>query len=402
MMLSDAGSPGLRAADVCDYRQVVRKALVPFDTATVSRWESARHVPTSAIACLARAGVFRARWENGAERGLPHLVVFSEEMFRCSSGLAECAMGHSEMFTGALTWLASDPWHHELLEMSLDGRAVGCFAATELHGGSDLAAIKTKAERSSAGWRIDGSKRYITNIGSATHVLVLARDSKSSAANDLSLFIVPTDVPGVSIDGFFDMVGLQECDVGQASFHVDLPGSALLGRRGLGLLYVTHLLQFERLSICAQLIAAAESALDLAVAYARGRETAGVRIMDRQTIRHRLAFCQAELWNLESRISDLVERASRTGHMPAHEIAALKLTAGDGVGRIVDICMQVFGARGSSRNFPLEKLWRDARLARLGGGADEVLADMVGSYLDRPDEDINRILQRAIAHDDPC
>ena len=258
MSLSDAGSLGLRAADVCDYRQTVRDPLVPFDAETVSRWERARHVPTSAAASLARAGVFRDRWKNGAEQGLPHLVVFSEEVFRCSSGLAECAMGHSEMFTGALVWLASDPWHHELLEMSLDGRAVGCFAATELHGGSNLAAIRTKAEPSSAGWRIDGSKRYITNIGSATHVLVLARDSKSLAANDLSLFIVPTDVPGVNIDGFFDMVGLQACDVGQASFHSDLPDSALLGRRGLGLLYATHLLQFERLSICAQLLAAAD------------------------------------------------------------------------------------------------------------------------------------------------
>jgi alkylation response protein AidB-like acyl-CoA dehydrogenase len=378
----------------------VRLALTGFSDAATARWEQENHIPPSAIAALGKARVFRDRWMHGAESGLPYLLVYSEELFRSSSGLAISAMGHSEMFTGALAWLGTAPAHHELLENAMDGTIVGCFAATEAHGGSSLAGVRTSSVRTQSGWHLTGAKRYITNIGGATHVLVLARE-EGAAASDLSLFIVPSRAPGVRIDGFFEMVGLRACDIGQASFDVDLPDSALLGKPGLGLLYATYLLHFERVSICAQLIAAAGDALRLAVSYARSREVGGSRIIEKQAIRHRLALCQARLWNLESRIHDLAERASTTGHMPAREIAALKLTAGEDVGKIVDTCMQVFGARGSSRNFPLERIWRDARLARFGGGTDEVLADLIGSYLDRPDQVADLSLARSIASDDP-
>ena len=377
-----------------------RLALAEFGAAATAHWEKDNRIPPAAIAALGKARVFRDRWQHGAESGLPYLLVYSEEIFRCSSGLAISAMGHSEMFTGALVWLAIDPAHHDLLESAMDGKIAGCFAATEMHGGSSVAGIQTNATRSQSGWHLTGTKRYITNIGGATHVLVLAREQET-AGHDLSLFIVSTDTLGARIDGFFDMVGLRGCDIGQASFDVDLPDSAALGRPGLGLLYATRLLQFERVSICAQLIAAAGDALRLAVAYSRRREVGGSRVIDKQAIRHRLALCQARLWNLESRIGDLAERAGRMGTMPGHEIAALKLTAGEDVGKIVDTCMQVFGGRGSSRNFPLERIWRDARLARFGGGTDEVLADLIGSYLDRPDQVTDTSLEGFIASDDP-
>ena len=388
------------APDLDTFRARLRLVLAGFTEATTARWERDNHIPPSAMAALGKARVFRDRWKHGAESGLPYLLAYSEELFRCSSGLAISAMGHSEMFTGALAWLATDPEHRDLLESALDGHAVGCFAATEAHGGSSLAGIRTSAVRTAAGWHLTGAKRYITNIGGATHVLVLARE-QGAATGDLSLFIVPTNAPGMRIDGFFEMAGLRACDIGQASFDVDLPDSSLLGKPGVGMLYATHLLQFERMSICAQLIAAAGHALRLAVAYSRHREVGGSRIIDKQAIRHRLAFCQARLWNLESRIQDLAERPARTGFMPAREIAALKLSAGEDVGTIIDTCMQVFGARGSSTNFPMERIWRDARLARFGGGTDEVLADLVGSYLDRPDQTADMSLERLIASDEP-
>jgi alkylation response protein AidB-like acyl-CoA dehydrogenase len=189
--------------------------------------------------------------------------------------------------------------------------------------------------------------------------------------------------------------------VGQVTFDTQLPADALLGTAGLGLLYASHLLQFERISICAQLLTGAETALRLAVAYARYRAMGGSRVMDKQVIRHRLASCQAELWNLQSRLRELSARVQEQASMPAHEIAALKLAAGESVGRIVDTCMQIFGARGCSVNFPLERIWRDCRMARLGGGADEVLADLVASGLDRRDPQFDDLLGRYLSADVP-
>lgn len=384
------------------FRLRVRDALSVFTADSVASWEKNGHLPREPVAELARRGIFRERWAPGAERGLSSLVTLSQEVARCSSGLALAVMGHSEIFIGALTWLATSAAQLALLEDALDGRAVGCFAATEPHGGSDLAGIRTTATAVPGGWHLRGCKRYVSNVGGASHVLVLARPEAATHTGDLGLFIVPLDNPGVTIDGFFGAVGIPACDVGQVSFDTELPSDALLGNAGLGLLYATHLLHFERISICAQLLTAAEMTLRLAVAYARQRTVGGARVLDRQVIRHRLACCQAELWNLEGRLHELTVRAQQQAIMPAREIAAFKLTAGEATGRIVDAGMQVFGARGCMSTFPIERIWRDTRLARLGGGTDEVLAELVASGLDRQDPDVEDLLSGYIAGDVPA
>jgi alkylation response protein AidB-like acyl-CoA dehydrogenase len=396
-------SPGSRAtaSDLDGFRTRLRDALSAFDDDSVASWEDRGHVPREVVAELAGRGIFRDRWKLGAERGLPYLIVFSQEASRRSNGLAVAAMGHSEMFIGGLTWLGEGPAQLALLADALDGRSVGCFAATEPDGGSSLADVRTTAAAQDGGWHLRGCKRYICNIGEATHVLVLARLQDAQQASDLSIFIVPVDHPGVSIDGFFRTVGLRDCDVGQITIDAELPREALLGNPGLGLVYASYLLNFERISICAQLLAMAETALRLTISYARQRITGGSRLMDKQAIRHRLANCQGELWNLQSLLDQLATDAAVQDHMSAREIAALKLVAGQGVGRIVDTCLQTFGARGSSSNFPIERLWRDSRLARLGGGTDEVLADLVAFGLDRPDPDSDAALSAYLATDHP-
>jgi alkylation response protein AidB-like acyl-CoA dehydrogenase len=396
----DSGPPAA-ASGVDGFRGRVRDAIGTFDADDLAAWEESGHLPAEPITELARRGIFRERWAPGAERGLPYLIAMSEETVTRSSGLALAAMGHSEMFIGALTWLSRSVSQFALLEDALDGTAVGCFAATEPHGGSSLAAIRTTATPAGCGWRLRGCKRYISNVGAASHVLVLARPGETEEAGDLGLFVVPLDGPGVRLDGFFDTVGVHDCDVGQITIDTELPADALLGNAGLGLLYASHLLQFERISICAQLLTGARMALRLAVAYARYRTVGDSRVMDRQVIRHRLAGCQAELWNLQSRLRELTGRAQEQASMPAHEIAALKLAAGESVGRIVDTCMQIFGARGCSLNFPLERIWRDCRMARLGGGADEVLADLVASGLDRHDREFDDLLASYLSADLP-
>ncbi|MFR9788507.1 acyl-CoA dehydrogenase family protein [Streptomyces sp. MB22_4] len=375
-----------------EFRNQLEDALAGFDAEDFERWEREGRTPRELPAALGRAGVFRQRWKNGAEQGLPRLVTMSQTLYRLSSGAAVVAMGQSEMFIGALRWLAETPYQLSLLEKALDGRTIGCFGATEPHGGSNLRGLRTTAYADPDGWRLRGCKRYISNVSQADYILVLARPENPAHVSDLSLFLVPLDHPGVSFDGVFDTVGLRSCDAGQVTFDVKLPPDALLGKAGIGLLYATHLLQFERLAICAQLAEAAEHALRLSVAYARRRTTGDSRIMDKQAIRHRLALCRAELWNVQGRLRELVAMAERDRRMPAHEISALKLTTGDITCRIVDTALQIFGARGYTQNFPVERLWRDVRLSRLGGGTDEVLADLVASGLDRRDPTTDSLL----------
>jgi alkylation response protein AidB-like acyl-CoA dehydrogenase len=388
-------------ADMAGFRQRIRDLLDEFDDDTLAWWEASGHVPREAVAKIARGGIFRERWDHGAEGGLPHLIALSQEISLRNGGLAIAAMGQSEMFIGGLTWLGDNAAHRALLADALAGRAVGCFSATEPQGGSNLADIRTSAARCAAGWYLRGRKRYVSNVGQASHVLVLARIHDAKQASDQGIFVAPLEHPGVRVDGFIRMVGARACDVGQLTLDAELPADALLGRAGLGLAYTSHLLSFERISICAQLLAGAEFALRLAASYARRRLVGGSRIIDRQVIRHRLAGCQAHLWNLQSRLSELADRARAQERMPAREIAALRLVAGEATGQIVDTCMQVLGARGCSDTFPLERIWRDSRLARLGGGTDEVLADMVASAIDREDPGYDALLTTYLAADQP-
>jgi alkylation response protein AidB-like acyl-CoA dehydrogenase len=382
-----------------EFRARVRSVLDGFTADEVASWERARHLPTTAVATIARHGIFRDRWEQGAEGGLSLLIALSQEACQLNSGLALGVMGHSEMFLGALTWLAATARQKALLEDALDGRVVGCFAATEPQGGSDLAGIRSYATRVAGGWRLRGRKRYISNVGGASHVLMLARPDSASDPGDLGLFIVPLDAPGVTIERYFDAAGIAACDVGEVSLDTVLPADAVLGNPGLGMMYATHLLHFERISICAQLLASAELSLRLAVAYARRRTVGGARVFDRQAIRHRLAGCQAELWTLQGRLAELVARIERERALPAREVAAFKLTSAEASGRIIDASLQVFGARGCMRGFPVEHFWRDTRLARLGGGTDEVLADLVASGLDRTDPSAERLLDEYLSDD---
>jgi alkylation response protein AidB-like acyl-CoA dehydrogenase len=383
------------------FRDRVRAALGAFTAQDMAEWERDGHIPRDAIGELARRGLFRERWADGAMAGLPHLITMSQEACCRSSGLAMALMGHSEIFIGALRWLADSPAQLALLDSALDGTAVGCFAATEPQGGSSLAAIQTAAIPAGDGWHLQGCKRYVSNVGGATHGLVLARPEQARGAGDLALFVVPLDAPGVTVDGYFDAVGIRSCDVGQLTLDADLPGDALLGQPGLGLLYASHLLQFERISICAQLLTSAERAIRLAAAFGRWRAIGESRLIDRQVIRHRLAGCQAELWTLESRFRELIALARERLGMPAREIAALKLVVGEACVRIVDSCMQVLGARGCGTSFPLEHMWRDCRLARVGGGTDEVLAELVAAGLDRDDPPFDEMLAGCLAADLP-
>jgi alkylation response protein AidB-like acyl-CoA dehydrogenase len=387
------------SASAIAYRELVRQAVGTFDTAATAGWHAARHVPAAAIAAIGAVGVFEARWERGVYSGTSRLVELVEELQRCDTGLALAAIGHSEIFIGALAQHGHTDGHARLLCEALAGRAVGCFAATEPQGGASLSAISTAAKATSQGWHLTGTKRYVSNAGSATHAVVLAR--ADSGVSDLSLFVVPLDTAGVTVDGFFDTSGVQACDVGQVSIDADLPADALLGRRGLGLLYSSHLLQFERLAICALLLCAAEQAIALATAFARGRRLGDARVMDKQVIRHRLATAYAELWNMQSRLADIVAFTQREEIMPSHEISALKLISGQRAMEIIDVSMQVFGARGNTSAYPMERLWRDCRVARIGGGTDEVLADTVASFIDRADPQALARLEQATRADQP-
>jgi alkylation response protein AidB-like acyl-CoA dehydrogenase len=369
--------------DLAEYRQRIRAVLAPYPPAVVTQWEARQRLPETLLRELADVGVFAARWRHGANAGAGHLAVLVEETCQVSVALSIAVIGHSELFIGALSTLASTPGQRDLAAAAMAGEVTGCFAATEPAGGSDLTRMATVVTPDGDGWRLQGHKRYVSNAAQATHVLVLAA-TDGRAARDLTLVVAPRAADGVRLAGILPTVGSRACPPGELTFDAVLPADAVLGTPGMGLVYASQLLQYERLAICVQMVTLSRWALRFATAFARRRRHGEVRLIDRQVIRHRLAWAQARLWPLESRLRELLARTG-AGELVTHGLTGLKMVAAAECERIVSDCMQVLGARGYETHYPLERIWRDVRLARVGGGSEEVMAELVGGRMDRPD-----------------
>ncbi len=382
-----------------ELRRIVRTALAGY-LDTVYQWEEAGRLPREVFRTLGGHGAFRIRWEGGRTGGLDLAVVLAEETAAVSSGLGLAVTLHSEAFITLVQWLGR-PAHEDLLQAALDGDAIGCFAVTEPTGGSDIESVGSTVERtSSSGWHLTGRKRFISNAATATHALVLARGPDLPPGRNLCLVVVPLAGPGVEVTGSYPKLGGDDCDASEVLFDVDLAGDAVLGRPGLGLVYVMKALQQERIAVSAQLVAATRASLRLAVAYMRRRTQFGRRLIDHQALRHRVADATSRLWAAESFLAAVVQ-AAVAGRDVGHQSAALKLFCAEVAGEVVDEAMQFVGGRGYTSNYPFERVWRDVRLARIGAGTDEIMRELVANSADRADRSAEVLIDRLGQADRP-
>jgi alkylation response protein AidB-like acyl-CoA dehydrogenase len=390
-LLSVVGELGTFAADL--RRWGARHA------AEVDGWERSGHLPREVLADLGRIGAFRARWANGQRGGLPHALVLAAETSLVSSGLSLAVTLHSEIFVGCLHRFGGSEAREGLLRAALEGEVVGCFAATEPGGGSAIAATSTTATPDGDGWILSGTKRYISNAGSASHAIVVARAADRPAGRDLCLFVVPLSTVGTTVAGFFPKLGTDACDAAEVVFEdVRLDSDALLCRPGVGMIGLARILWFERISVAAQLITAGHVAVRMATAHLRRRHQAGSPLVTMQALRHRLADVTAELWACEA-LLDNVTRAVMAGEAAGALTAALKLRCAAMAATAVDECLQMLGGRGYTRNYPAERSLRDVRLARIGAGTDEVMRETIAHALDRPDPAVEAWLRMLDALD---
>lgn len=388
---SDGGPVGgqARPPSVAEFRQRLRAGLAPFlDQADA--WERDGHLPVELFAALGAAGIFRDRWAAGAAAGLDLAQVVCEEFAPVSGGAALAISIHSELFIHALHGYGGAT-HRDLLDAALAGRAVGCVAITEPGGGSDLFSLSTSAQRDGDGWRLTGVKRYTTNVGRATHVITLARTGPSEHA--FSLFLVRLDQDGVAVPRFFETMGMRSADTGGLRFDVRLDAAAVVGRVHAGLIEVLRLLDYERMAAAMALVASARYAIRLTAAHMRSRQQFGKRLFDHEALAHRLADRWAETEAAAALIRSARD-AARGDHLPHHLVSAAKLVAARTTLAAADEAIQIFGGRGYTQDYPLERIYRDARLTRIGGGTDEVLRQIICTCLDVPDSEASADLER--------
>ena len=263
------------------------------------------------------------------------------------------------------------------------GELIGAIAMTEPGAGSDLQGVKTSAVRDGNQYRINGSKTFITNGQNANLIIVVAKTDPSKGAKGTSLIVVETDeVEGFERGRNLDKIGLKANDTSELFFNgVKVPTSNLIGaEEGLGFIQLMTELPQERLIIANQAIAAIETALALTIDYVKERKAFGKAIIDFQNTQFKLAELKSEATAMRVFINDCVEQHLQ-GKLDAATASMVKYLSTDLQGKVMDECLQFFGGYGYMNEYPIARMFRDARVQRIYGGTNEIMKLLIARTL---------------------
>lgn len=303
-------------------------------------------------------------------------AITSEELAYANAHLGFSL--HSDIVSDYLVHYGTEEQKQHWLPRMVSGETVTAIAMTEPGAGSDLQGIKTSALREGDDYVINGSKTYITNGQNADLVVVVAKTNPAEGAKGTSLILVEADRAGFARGANLDKIGQDAADTSELFFEdVRVPVSNLLGEENRGFVYLMSQLPQERLGISIAAQAEAQRAFDEAVAFTRDRKAFGTAVIDFQNSRFTLAMMEAKLrvgWGH----LDWAMRQHIDGKLTAIEGAAAKLWHTETGWEIVDQALQMHGGAGYMNEYPIARIWRDARVRRIYGGTSEIMKELIG------------------------
>ena len=290
---------------------------------------------------------------------------------------------HNAIVAPYILHYGSEEQRRKWLPRLATGELIGAIAMTEPGAGSDLQGVKTRAEKDGNRYRINGSKTFITNGQHANLIVVVTKTDPSQGARGTSLIVVETD----GSEGFergrnLDKIGLKANDTSELFFNdVSVPTANLLGaEEGNGFVQLMQQLPQERLLIGTQSVAAIERALALTIDYVKERKAFGRPILDFQNTQFKLAELKTEATIGRVFHDDCVARHVVGGLDPATASMA-KYWLSDLQGKMVDECLQLFGGYGYMNEYPIARMYRDARVQRIYGGTNEIMKLLIARSL---------------------
>ena len=363
-------------------RQAVRDFVNKEINPHIDEWEEQRIVPLKKLfKKMGKLGFLGIRYDpKYGGQGLDYWyeTVFLEELGRIQGlGLAVAITVQTNMATPAIDEFGSEYLKETFLKPAIAGKKVGAIAVTEPGAGSDVSALATTARREGDHYVINGSKMFITNGTQADFYTLLTRTSEEQGYHVFSLFVVPAVLPGVNVSRKLEKLGVWCSDTAEIFFdNVRVPAENLIGNEGEGFIYQMRQFQHERFSLLPFACTAMRVMIDLTVDYIRKRVVFGRPLIKKQVLRHRLADWLTEIECLQQLIYHIV-RLKQAGLDATREISMGKLVAGPLMSRIADGCLQMHGGMGYMSEMIISRYYRDARGLSIGGGADEVMCDVI-------------------------
>lgn len=360
-------------------QEQVRDAVRAFAQAELwphaARWDKEHHFPKEAhqgLAALGAYGICVPEEFGGANLDYLTLALVLEEIAAGDGGTSTAISVTNCPVNAILMRYGSAAQKKHWLTRLAQGQLLGAFCLTEPHTGSDAASLRTTAVKQGDGYVLNGVKQFITSGQNGQVAIVIAVTDKGAGKKGMSAFIVPTDAPGYSASRLEDKLGQHSSDTAQVNFdNCRIPAENLIGAEGEGYKIALGGLEGGRIGIAAQSVGMARSAFEVALAYAKERQSFGSAIFNHQAVGFRLAECATRL---EAARQLIWHAASlRDAGLPCLKEAAMaKLFASEMAEQVCSAAIQTLGGYGYVSDFPVERIYRDVRVCQIYEGTSDV------------------------------
>ncbi len=361
-------------------RQFIEKEVVP----NAEKWETERQIPKSIFQKMGDLGYLGINFSEeygGTNADLWYSVVFLEEIARSTMGGFSTAVSvHQYMAINHIAKIGSPFLKEKYLVPAIAGEKIAALGISEPNAGSDVSAILTTAVRDGDDYVINGSKTFITNGTYGDFITLTCKTNTLAGANGVSLIVVDLNAEGISRTKLNKM-GWHSSDTAEISFdNVRVPVTHLIGQENAGFYYLMESLQLERLVASVMAVAGSELSLELTIQYLHERETFGRPIAKYQAIRHKIAEMATEVDIAREFVYSTCWKFTQ-GEVMVKECSMAKLFTSELAKRVADGCLQFFGGFGYIEDYPICRIYRDARVGTIAGGTSEIMKEIISKIV---------------------
>ena len=350
----------------------------------VMEWDESQHFPDELrpkLAELGLMGVLFPEQYGGAGMGYVEYATIIEELGRVDGSVGLSVAAHNSLCSNHIYSFGSEEQKQKYLIPLAQGESFGAWGLTESQAGSDASGTRTTAVRSNGGWKVNGSKNFITHAIACNTLVAVAVTDKSKGSHGISAFIFDKSMEGFRSDKKENKVGMRASETASVVFEdCYVPEENMMGSEGEGFTQAMQVLDGGRISIAALSVGIAQGAYEAAVKYSKERQQFGKPISDFQAIQFKLADMATQIE--AARLLMLQAAALKdAGKKTTRQSAMAKLFASETAVRVAEECVQIHGGYGYTKDYPAEKYWRDSKLCTIGEGTSEIQRIVIAKQL---------------------